>query len=574
MLTNPPSDPHAVAFVPLPHPACESARTLAKSLNLSVTFADLLHRRGYRDDKRTRDFLDPKLAHLTSPYNMLDRDVAIERICRAIQKREKIAIFADYDCDGITSAAIMTQGIEALGGSAHPHLANRFSGGYGLSEASVDKLLLTEPTLLITCDCGSGDHEQLYRLKHKGVDVVVIDHHLVPDEVLPAVAFLNPQRPECEFAYKNLASCGLSLSLVAGLRARLNAKLDVRQWLDLVAIGTIADMVPLDGDNRVLVRAGMRMLQNSARVGLQVLVELARVQLHAGVTSEIISFAIAPRLNAPGRLGDPMDALQLLLATDLAEARMYAAKVDSARAERRRIQEQMTLEAEAQVQERGWHKAPALVLAEETWHPGVVGIVAAHFVEQFGLPTVVIGFDGQVARGSVRGPKGVSVYDLLQACADVPIAFGGHHAAAGVTLDADKIDSFRERFVMAAERQLATKAAVTLPPAEVLFDSQDSALKVVDDLMWLEPCGIGNDAPLIGIQGATVVQSREVRGGHLQLQLQIQGGTILYGFGPKLGHWARSLKASDVVDAVGSMRRDTYRGGDAVGFNIVSLKTR
>ncbi|PKN31926.1 MAG: single-stranded-DNA-specific exonuclease RecJ, partial [Deltaproteobacteria bacterium HGW-Deltaproteobacteria-20] len=261
----------------LPSPAPDSVRRLASALRITTTFADLLERRGFQDDDRTRTFLDPKLAQLTSPAAMADRAAAVDRISRAVRQGESIVLFGDYDCDGITSVTILTEVIRTLRGSVQPIVANRFQGGYGLSDLAVDRVLSLRPSLLITCDCGSSDHDRLERLKKQGVDVVVIDHHLVPSDPLPALAFLNPRRPDCGFGYKHLASCGLALSLAAGLRAEMSPGMDMRPWLDLVALGTVADMVPLDGDNRALVRAGMRVMEQGQRTGLRALAEVARV---------------------------------------------------------------------------------------------------------------------------------------------------------------------------------------------------------------------------------------------------------------------------------------------------------
>ena len=291
-------------MIELPAPAGPEAYELARALGLTVTLADVLHRRGRLDDDSTRRFLDPRLAQLTSPREMADRAAAVDRIAFAIRGRDRIAIFGDYDCDGITSVAILTEVIGALGGQVEPLLADRFGGGYGLTDEAASLVIEARPSLLITCDCGSSDHPRLERLRAAGIDVVVIDHHLVPREPVPAIAFLNPHRPDCPFPYKNLASCGLALSLAAGLRAELKSELDVRRWLDLVAVGTVADVVPLDGDNRVLVRAGMRLIQTSPRPGLRWLASLANVPLEAGVSSETIAFDIAPRLNAAGDVSE------------------------------------------------------------------------------------------------------------------------------------------------------------------------------------------------------------------------------------------------------------------------------
>jgi len=547
------------------------ARRLAGALHLTTTFADLLHRRGFEDDDRTRTFLDPKLAHLTSPANMADRGAAIDRIVRGIRHHERIVIFGDYDCDGITSVTILAEVVRALGGDVLPMVACRFQGGYGLSDAAADRVSEVGPCLLVTCDCGSSDHERIERLKRQGVDAVVIDHHLVPSEPLPAVAFLNPQRPDCGFPYKHLASCGLALGLAAGLRSVLSPSMDMRPWLDLVAIGTVADVVPLDGDNRALVRAGMRVLEQRQRVGLRALVELARVPL-ANVTSETISFDIAPRINGPGRLGSPQDALDLLLATDPVHARGLAAKVEAARTERRRIQDQILTEALQDIEEHGWGDVGGIVVARRSWHPGVVGIVASQLVEQFGRPAVVIGFDGDIGRGSARGPGGVSVHGLLCESRDAPVAFGGHHAAAGITIAESAIPRFRELFMEAATKAMPSGVVRALCEADVLLDPEDRAIDVVNDLAWLQPCGISNELPVIEVAGTQVVRSMEVRGGHLQVQLALASGSVLYGFGPKMGSLARQLRAGMKVRAAGTLRHDSFRGGDAVGFGLSTLE--
>ena len=540
-------------------------------MRLTTTFADLLNRRGYCDDERTRIFLDPKLAHLTSPDKMADREAAIDRIVHGIKNSEQIALFGDYDCDGITSVAILTQVFRTLGGIVFPMVASRFQGGYGLSDAAVDKILSSGTRLLVTCDCGSGDHERIEKLRRKGIDSIVIDHHLVPDEHLPTVAFLNPQRPDCGYPYKHLASCGLAITLAAGLRTALKPNLDLRQWLDLVAIGTVADVVPLDGDNRCYVRAGMRVLEQRERVGIRALAEVGRVVL-SNVTSETISFDIAPRINAPGRLGSPQDSLDLLLADDPQNARSIASRVEAARSERRRIQDAILTEALLDIENNGWKDSPGLVVARPSWHPGVVGIVASQLVEQFGKPVVVIGFDGDVGRGSARGPSGVSVHDLLRESQEAPIAFGGHHAAAGITVSSSAIPTFRDLFLEAARRAMPNGAARTSHSAEVVLDATDRAIDVLSDFYWLEPCGISNEMPLVAVPDARVLRSQEVRGGHLQVQLSLLSGSVLFGFGPRMGSLARQLRSGMRVNVTGTLRRDGFRGGEAVGIGLSSLE--
>jgi len=559
-----------------PEPASPQARELARSLGITITLADVLHRRGHDGGDRTRRFLEPKLSELTSPKQMAGRAEAVERIGAAVRRREKTVVFGDYDCDGITSAAILTEVIGALGGDALPLLADRFEGGYGLTELAVDRILLAHPTLVITCDCGTSDHDRLQRLARSGVDVVVIDHHLVPEEPVPAVAFLNPNRPDCAFGYKHLASCGLALSLAAGLRAELGSNLDVRNWLDLVAIGTVADVAPLDGDNRALVRAGMRYLEAGTRLGLRWLADLAKVALDAGVTSETISFDIAPRLNAPGRLGSPMPALELLLARTHEQARERAAAVEGMRMQRRQMQDKILSEALAEIDASGFASDPAIVIGREGWSHGIVGIVAANLVDRFHKPAVVIGFDGEQGRGSVRGPEGQPLYDFLKASQDAPITFGGHQAAAGVQVRRPALERLRELFNAAALTHArlpgSDTAASSGARAEVLLHEADRANDVVTDLSRLEPCGISNPSPSMAVLGATVAKSQMVRGGHLQVTLQTRAGDQLHGFGSLMGSRAAGLPASMRVDVIGRLRRDTWRGGHAVALRVEAIE--
>ncbi len=563
----------AACMIALPDPAGPQAQALARALGVTITLADVLHRRGRGDDDETRRFLDPRLGQLTPPHEMAGRAAAVDRIARAIRARERIAIFGDYDCDGITSVAILTEVITALGGDIEPLLADRFGGGYGLTDEAASRVLEARPSLLITCDCGSSDHPRLERLRAAGVDVVVIDHHLVPDEPIPVVAFLNPHRPDCPFPYKNLSSCGLALSLAAGLRAVLDSRLDVRRWLDLVAIGTVADVVPLDGDNRVLVRAGMRMIQSSPRPGLRWLASLANVALDAGVTSDTIAFDIAPRLNAPGRLGSARPALDLLMASDATRAREGAAQLEELRTQRRQIQARIAAEALEEIEREGFCDDPAIVVGRQGWHPGVVGIVAAQLVERFGRPAVVVAFEGATGRGSARGPAGSRLYDLLSRCKDAPMSFGGHQAAAGVHVGPEALDRFRGLFNAAVQGMGGgERAEGAARQAEVRLHDGDRAFDVVEDLARLEPCGVTNPSPVMVVPGVTVLRAQAVKGGHLQVKMQTPAGEPLHGFGLSMGERAAEISALARANVLGRLRRDTWRGGNAVAMRVEAVE--
>jgi single-stranded-DNA-specific exonuclease len=552
----------------LPDPALAAARELGAAAGISVTIADLLLRRGQSDPAAIRRFLDPRLSELTSPDQMADRNLAAERIARAIEHGELIAVFGDYDCDGITACALLSDVVRTLGGRALPLLASRFDGGYGVSAAAVARILESGASLLVTCDCGSSDHDSLAEVTRAGLDVIVIDHHLVPERPLPVLAFLNPHRPECGFAYKGLASCGLALSVAAAVRARLGKPLDLRRWLDLVAIGTIADVAPLDGDNRALVRAGLRVLGEARRPGLRALLELARIDPGHPVTGEDVAFRIAPRINAPGRLGRPDAALTLLLAGSAEAARAAGAELERSSVERRAIQERMLSEAIEEIEREGWTDRPAIVVGREGWNHGIVGIVAGRLATRYGRPTIAIGFESGRGRGSVRGPRGSRLHDRLSTISDVLTRFGGHQAAAGLEVALERLPELRARFEQACAAGVQGGELVPDPSLLARLDPSDQLEQVLSDLAQLEPCGEQNPAPQLAIE-AELIDAREVKGGHLKLELSVGGTRRLSGFGVNMGSRLGSLGRSVVV--LGKLRHDRWRGGDAVEIKIEQL---
>ena len=543
------------------------AASLARELGVTETAASVLVSRGFLDGESAARFFDPKLAHLTPPAKMKDRAEAASRIARAVKSGESIAIFGDYDADGVTSAALMTDVLRTLGATVTTLLADRFGGGYGLSDAALERVLATGATLLITCDCGTSDHPRLYEAKRRGVDVIVIDHHRVPDEPIPALAFLNPHRPDCGFAYKGLASVGLALSICAAVRAELSVALDLRNWLDLVAIGTIADVAPLDGDNRCLVRAGLALLGRGVRPGTRALAEVVKL-VGAPLTGEDVSFRFAPRINAPGRLRKPDVALALLLATSPHEARALAAELDQLCDERKKLDRQVLADAEAMLLDPALAALPVIVLGKDTWHPGVVGIAAGRLASKYGKPTIIIALEGKEARGSVRGPAGFPLYSALSKCKDALLGFGGHEAAAGVHVDSARVDALRERF---AEACVALGAGVPMPrtfvPDAALAESDDAG-RVFRDLERFEPCGQANPAPLLEITRGRVASVRVMKETHLAIEVARANGTLRafgYGLGP------RAPSVGSFVRVVGRLRRDDYRGNGAVEIRMETL---
>ncbi|MGD8858963.1 MAG: single-stranded-DNA-specific exonuclease RecJ [Myxococcales bacterium] len=550
----------------------EAARELGAALGLSPAVAQVLLNRGIRDAERARAFLSPRLSDLTAPEGMADRSAAAERLARAVRAGEPITVFGDYDVDGTTSATILGGILEQLGGRVAVLVANRFDGGYGLSDEALSRVLETRPSLLVTCDCGSSDHARIARAAQQGIDVVVVDHHLVPDEPLPAVAFLNPHRPECGFPYKGLCSAGLALSVGAAVRAELGARLDLRSWLDLVALGTIADVAPLDADNRALVRAGLSLLTApDARPGIAALREIARVKPGRPLGAVDVAFRLTPRLNAAGRLGDQSLTLSLLRSRGLPEARTLAARIEQLNDERKAIEARVTAQAIEQVQEiYGPAPEAGIVVAGEGWHRGVVGISAARLVDRFGVPVVVIAVDDGLGHGSARAPEGVSVYEAVSRCHDDLERFGGHAAASGVAIRAERVDAFRAAFGDAT-RELLAGAEVGPPPPDVdaVVGEGGYAMPTAPELLGLEPLGEGNAEPVFLLPEAHVRRARSVGDGHLKLSLS-SAGRELSAFG--LGMAGRAPRAGASIRAIGALRPDSWVGGDAVELRLAELE--
>lgn len=538
----------------------DSARGLAAGLGMRGLTARILTARGFSTAESAARFLSPRLADLRPPDGIADLDRAIDRIAFATARQEKVAVFGDYDVDGTTSAAILVLLLRALGLDVVARMAKR-SSGYGFSPGDATAFVEQGCTLVLTGDCGTSDHDALVLCRSRGVDVIVIDHHHVPTGKSPAFALLNPHRTDDTFSFKGLASCGVAFYLAAAVRTRLRAEgnaqadaLDPRAWLDLVALGTIADLVPLTHENRILVTAGLRELSLLRRPGLAALAENAGISSGTIGTAEV-SYRLAPRLNAAGRMGDAQLALDLLLATDRQRGQELANSLDELNRERQRIQEHVWSEAVATAE--AYIDAPALVLGAEGWHQGVVGIVAAKLVDKYRKPTVVVGFKAGQGRGSARTVGGFDLVQGLSRCREHLAGFGGHPMAAGVTVAEANLAAFRAAFVAAAAEHFSSGAAEGPVEVDAVASLADLDMTQAEELERLAPFGTDNREPLFAVPGVTVRSTRVVGASHLQLTLahgSAVSDAIAFGMGDKdPGQGAR-------LDVIGSAEVDEFRG--------------
>jgi single-stranded-DNA-specific exonuclease len=537
------------------------AQRVAAEAGLRRLTARILVARGIAEPGQLARFLTPRLADLRAPDGMADLPRAIERIEAAVQRGERIGVFGDYDVDGVTTAAVLTSSLRAFGADVVARVASRASG-YGLSPEEAARFADEGCRLILTGDCGTSDHDALTLARGRGVDAIVIDHHQVPEGETAAFALINPHRRDDTFAFKGLASCGVAFYLAAALRTRLRAaghaaaeRFDPRSLLDLVALGTLADLVPLVDENRILVTAGLRELGAMKRPGLRALARVAELTPGEPVTTVGVTFRLTPRLNAAGRLGEAQRSLDLLLAADDAEAQKLAAALDDVNRERQRIQDEVWLEAAKEAETRA--RDAALVVGADGWHHGVVGIVAAKLVERFGRPTVVVGFKEGEGRGSARTVGGFDLYRALHACRDHLVVYGGHAAAAGLTVAADRFAGFRDAFVAAAREHFAGVTADVAVEVDAEAELADLDVAQAEELEKLAPFGAANPEPLLALPGVVARATRVVGTKHLQLTLS-RGASVVDGIAFGMG--AQDPGEGATLDVIGTAEVDSFRG--------------
>ena len=536
------------------------ALELARSLDLHPQVASLLWQRGQRDPAQVQAFLDPRLQALRDPFLLTDLRRAAERIQRAIAAGERMVIFGDYDVDGITSSALLWRVLRQLGAEVDTFLPLRMEEGYGLSQEGVERCVEQhQPAVLIAVDCGTTAVKQVAWLRARGIDVVVIDHHTLPPELPAAHALVNPQR---DGAYEYLASVGLVfkvchglLKLVAGEGKR--PPIDLREYLDFVAVGTVADIVPLVEENRILVRRGLSQLDQTKWAGLKALIEVSAVK--SPVNAQDVGFRLGPRLNASGRLGDAMLSLQLLQTDDANEARGIAAELNGNNRERQNVEMSTFLQAEEQLRAtydpaRDW----GIVIAGKDWHWGVIGIVASRLQKRYHRPTIVIGLNEEgIGKGSGRSIDGISIVEALNACAAHLQLFGGHAMAAGLSIQSGNIDAFRETFAKQIRSQAGDdvfQSTLALSGSISLAELNDELYRKFEDLA---PFGRSNPEPVFLFSPVTYVRPPRLFGNnHVKLFLRAARGEIeAVGFGFGEHEWQRPP-----TRLAGTLDWDDYHG--------------
>ena len=541
-----------------PNPA--AVAQLTAELHLPDAICRLLASRGFGEPDHAKAYLRPRLEHLHEPNCLKDVDRAVQRIVFALRENQTIFVHGDYDVDGICSTTLMTRTLMTLGGNAVPFIPRRLQDGYDLSDAGVRAAKECGAKLVITCDCGTSAHGPIADLQASGIDVIVTDHHLPGGPLPPAYAVLNPKRPDCPSADKDLAAVGVAFKLALALtRAVGGNDAAVYAMLDLVALATIADVAPLRGENRVLVRYGLKLLNDPQRPGIRAMIRAAGLD-RKSLTAGRVGFILAPRLNAAGRLGSAMRGVELMMTTSDEEANPIARELEELNARRQEI-DRATLEtARTRVLEMDLPSTFGIALAGEGWHPGVIGIVASRIVEEFGRPTMLIALEGEQGKGSGRS---ISVFDLhgaLTECRDLLQRFGGHRSAAGITIARERVDEFAARFNSVAASRLTEDDLVPELRVDLELPLSDANSELETLLRYIEPCGVGNPSPLLVSRGLIVASPPRVVGKDgLKVAFSSEGRTLVmvgWGMGPR----ARELDVGMRVDVAYRLERDEWNG--------------
>ena len=540
---------------------------LTQSLALPPALVAVLQRRGVQSEEELQSLLQPDPAPEAKAH-FPDLELAVQRLLQACREGQALAVCGDYDADGMTSTALLVGVLSRLGAKPQAAIPSRQSEGYGLNAAMVERLAEQGVRLLVTVDNGISAREALERADALGLEVIVTDHHTIPPQRPPLLALLHPALTPPSSPYRGLAGVGLAYVLAAAVAERLRNPQALRTALDLFCIGTIADMAPLTGVNRRWLQEGLPQLNRSQLPGLRALAELAGLE-DRPIDSQGVGFRLAPRLNAVGRLADPQLAVELLTTADADRALELAERCEQLNRQRRELCDGIEAEANALVEADGDQRPAFLLLAQNHWHHGVIGIVAARLVERWGLPVALLAGEGDGRlRSSVRAPEGFAVDAALQACADLLERFGGHPAAGGFTVQATEVAALHERLNGLANDWLAGREHALVVRPEALLPLEQIDRDFLQQLRRLEPFGAANPSPLFWARHCKVKRQRLLRGGHLLLELAVPTGSL----SAIAWRWSGPEPSSPTLDLAFRLKEDHWQGQPRLQLELEALR--
>ncbi len=551
----------------------EVVSKLKSELKVSETIARLLAIRGITTFDKAKDFFRPTISMLHDPFLMQDMDKASVRLAEAIRNQEKVLVYGDYDVDGTTATSIVYTFLKQFGVDAHYFIPHLFKDGYGISVDGINKALELGASLIVSVDCGITAIEEAKFAKEKGLDLIICDHHNAGDVIPDALAVLDPKRPDCNYPFDGLSGAGVAYKLVQAALIKLGLPAsNGNQFLDLVAISIASDIVPIVDENRVLMREGLKFLNNTTRKGLQALLKLIHLEPGKISTSQIV-FSIGPRLNAAGRMGDAGIAVELLIAEDDETAKKRAQELEKINLVRRTTDSDTMEQALNQIDSKiNLDKRSALVLHDSDWHLGVIGIVASRIVDLYSRPTIMLSTVDGLVKGSARSIRGFNIYDALKQCEDLLLQFGGHEYAAGLTLEQENLKDFIKRFCEITDCDLSME---DLKP-ELIIDS-DLDLSHVNLKFWkilnqFEPFGPNNMRPIFSSKGLRVVGTPSVVGnGHLKMRVAQNGSAVFDAIGFNMHEYLPAIRDSEAFDMAYVLEENTWRKRTTLQIRIKDI---
>lgn len=551
----------------------ENLEQIINEFQIPEIIARAIINRGIDNVTKARVFLNADLRSLHDPYLLKGMEPAVEKIINAVMCKDKICVYGDYDVDGITSTAIMIRTLKKLGADAVYYIPNRIEEGYGLSINSMDRLKELGVSLVVTVDCGIRSNEVVDYAQAIGMDVIITDHHECEGELPSACSIVNPHQPDCGYPHKGLAGVGVAFKLVSALLSRVNNGDFAKEFLDIVSIGTIADVVPLLDENRIIVKDGLERIRNTDNEGIKALLTVCGLR-GKELNAYDVAFVLAPRINAAGRIADAAECVELLLTDNAGKALEIAEKLDTDNRERQAIENDILNCAAAIIEkELDVDKDRVLVLCNENWHIGVIGIVASRLVDRFYLPTFIISSDRELGKGSARSIPGFNIFEAMSKHSNLFEKYGGHEMAAGFTIKTERLDELRECMNLEAERMLGKDKLKPLLLVDYKLAPTDVNLDTVRNLKLLEPFGTGNTSPVFVYRGLSVTSFKAVGNDRKHLSLTVYDGVneikcIAY----NLGSMQKSLSIGIKIDIVCSVENNIWNGLESVQLNIKDIK--
>lgn len=546
----------------------ELADKIANEFNISKIVASIIANKGLKDNNEIEVFLHPRRGDFHDPFLMPDMDKAVARIIQAIDNKEKVAIYGDYDVDGITSSTVLHRFLEERGLHTDIYIPNRLNEGYGLNKKEIEAIAETKHTLIITVDCGITGYDEIEYAKTFGIDTVVTDHHEPPEKLPDAIAVVDCKRKDNKYPFNGLAGVGVAFKLTQALAIKLNLPEEsYLKYLDIVCVGTISDIVPLVDENRTISKLGLRLVKQTRNIGLKVLLESIG---YKKIDSNTISFGIAPRINACGRMGHEKEALKLFLTNNIEEAKQITQKLNEYNLQRQEIEKRIFDEAQELMQNPEEQKLPCIVLRKENWHHGVIGIVSSKITDMYFKPSILMCIEDKEAKGSGRSIPGFDIHEALENCKENIKQFGGHSMAIGITIDNDKFADFKKQIEEYAESKQISEIVPVLNIDEKV-QLKNINLSDIKDLELLEPFGEANKSPIFQINNLKIESIRTLtQGKHLKLDVK-EENTRFSAIGFNLGNLANDYKIGDKVNIAGFLEINSFNGMDSIQINIKDI---